>query len=108
MNDFSDAKMASVHGSAEHPITTMENSQDRYVPWQGEYAQGKIGPHKKVFQALLRVGDRSIDRVIYQSRDGNLHAFYFDVSAPLKASRDELDRAWEEMKARGEVPPDLM
>jgi len=87
----------------------MENDQSRYVPWEYEYIASQIGgPHVTVFQSLLKVKDRSVDRIVAQEPDGNLHAFYFDVTGPMRASEGDLKRAWEEMKARGEVPPELM
>ena len=89
-----------IHGSKEAPILVEERRYDakQYISWEYDQALKELGPKTKhVLQSLLRIGEKWVDRLLFEAEDGSKHVYYFDVTAQLDAGMEGVAKA-----ARGE------
>lgn len=98
-----------LHGSLEAPLTPpiKDHRKGRYVESEYLVIAGEMGAYKRLGQALLNREGKMIDRIVVATLGGARHVFYFDVTEPLLASGKELGKAYEKMKAKGLIPPEL-
>lgn len=85
--------LGATYGSAEEPLMV-----PGYIAGEYAFIRKKIGPYERISQSLLRLGNRSVDRIVVKDDAGSRHVFYFDVSGPLDEMVKKLKAAWEEMK----------
>ncbi len=85
------------HGTAEAPVSTGDRSRDRYVDSEYQHIHWLIGPYQTVMQALLKVNDRMVDKIVVRTPAGTQHVFFFDIDAPMKSWRETFEKAAKKM-----------
>lgn len=85
------------HGSAEAPLSTGDQSRDRYVGSEYQHIHRAIGPFETTMQALLSVDGRSVDKIVVKTPAGDQHTFFFDIDAPMKSWRNTFEKAAKKM-----------
>jgi len=96
-----------MHGSFESAILVEDERESKYIQWEYDYIGRELAHFHRVSQDLLAEGgEKFVDRIVVKRANGEIHAFFFDITVPYLAGIVKMKTEYDKMVAAGKIKPD--